>query len=355
MPLKEIFGAQPPIELLRQLIDSHGFYNRPKFFWKTVEKETLICAAAPPGGGRSELTPRFMRHFHVFCLPQPSEDILRTIFEAILMGFLSENKFQDAVIKLGTIAVASTVEIYCKISTELRPTPSKFHYLFNLRDVSKVFQGILMTKNKSIHTAELFTHLWIHEVSRVFADRLIDQNDILWLNNLIVKLVSNKFRYSWTYEDLFLKKKIVFTDLLTLSHEKVYYQQVNDMKKLANTLENILIDFNLASNAKMDLVFFDDAIYHVCRIARILNQPRGNAMVIGVGGSGKFSLTRLASFVLNFKFEQVKLTKSFKIKDFREFIKGLMYTSGQEGQSLTFLMTDTQVNSKQSLKCLDYK
>ena len=52
MPQKEFYGAQPPIELLRQLIDMNGFYDRQTFAWKEIEKWTLVCAAAPPSGGR---------------------------------------------------------------------------------------------------------------------------------------------------------------------------------------------------------------------------------------------------------------------------------------------------------------
>ena len=61
MPARETYGAQPPVELLRQFQDFRGFYDRKKLFWKDVEDTTLISACAPPGGGRQEVTPRFFR------------------------------------------------------------------------------------------------------------------------------------------------------------------------------------------------------------------------------------------------------------------------------------------------------
>jgi dynein heavy chain, axonemal len=71
MPMQEQYGAQPPIELMRQLIDHGGMYDRPNFFWKRIERFSVVCAAAPPSGGRTELTSRFMRHFMVLNVPDP--------------------------------------------------------------------------------------------------------------------------------------------------------------------------------------------------------------------------------------------------------------------------------------------
>jgi dynein heavy chain, axonemal len=112
MPMVEQFGAQPPIELLRQLLDHGGFYDRPNFYWKIIEKFIVLCAAAPPGGGRSALTPRFIRHFHVLNMPDPSEDAMRSIFDSILREFLSVNHFPETVRKCSQFAVAATIDCY---------------------------------------------------------------------------------------------------------------------------------------------------------------------------------------------------------------------------------------------------
>ena len=52
MPALDKYGSQPPIELLRQVIDQGGFYDRQKLFFKYVANCTFAAACAPPGGGR---------------------------------------------------------------------------------------------------------------------------------------------------------------------------------------------------------------------------------------------------------------------------------------------------------------
>ncbi len=56
MPGYDQYGTQMPIELLRQVLDYNGFYDKEELFWKTLQETTLMCAAAPPEGGRRILT-----------------------------------------------------------------------------------------------------------------------------------------------------------------------------------------------------------------------------------------------------------------------------------------------------------
>ena len=141
MPKLDTYGSQPPIELLRQYQDFGGLYDREKFFWKDIENVIICSACAPPGGGRNPVTPRMIRHFGMFSIPSPSEQALKTIFSAILGGFLLE--FQPAVRATATNVVSAAIEIYAQIKADLLPTPAKSHYVFNLRDLSKVIQGEL--------------------------------------------------------------------------------------------------------------------------------------------------------------------------------------------------------------------
>lgn len=93
----------------------------------------------------------------------------------------------------------------------------------------------------------------------------------------------------------------------------------------------------------MDLVLFDQAVEHVCRIARIIYNPAGNAMLVGVGGSGKQSLSRLAAFICGFEVKQLAVTSKFTVADLKESLKDMYRLAGVKGIGMVFLLTDTQI------------
>ena len=93
----------------------------------------------------------------------------------------------------------------------------------------------------------------------------------------------------------------------------------------------------------MNLIFFEDAIDHICRIARVLNQPSGHLMLIGSPGSGKQSLTKLGAFIHDAKCSSIKISKNYKVQNFREDIKEYLLDSGCDRKHSVFLMADTQI------------
>lgn len=99
------------------------------------------------------------------------------------------------------------------------------------------------------------------------------------------------------------------------------YVQISEHAKLVQTLERFLVEYNSSSSKPMGLVFFQDAVDHIASIARVLRQPRGNALLVGVSGSGKQSLTRFAAALGGFTCVQLELTKAYSLTDFREDLK----------------------------------
>ena len=347
MPEPNEFGAHPPIELLRQFLDLGGFYDRPKLFWKSVEDTSMIVAGGPPTGGRSKLTDRFNRHFTILNIPAQTKQVLITIYDNILKGFLHTHKFSDTVLKLSLEASIATIDVYEFVCENMKPIPSKSHYVFNMRDVSKVFQGILMTQARYIQTADVFVKLWLHEIQRIFSDRLINESDSKILQENISAIAKNKFKApNLNIDDITKNQTIYFGEIQKGDIPERPYDEIRDLKDLNKKLDFYLEMYNKINKKNMlSLVFFDYAIMHILRISRILRQPRGNMILIGNGGSGKQTLSKFSAFIMNTQLSTFNPTRNYKVLEFRKDIKDFIANAGVYRKNTVLLLTDNNVIS----------
>ncbi len=81
-------------------------------------------------------------------------------------------------------------------------------------------------------------------------------------------------------------------------------------------LEAKLLEYN-ETVSTMDLVLFNQAMEHITRIARIVQQPCGNALLVGVGGSGKQSLSKLTSFMLSLEVFRIVVSTNYGLSDLK--------------------------------------
>ena len=143
MPMIEEYGAQPPIELIRQFMDHEGWYDHKDKHFRIMKDVTILAAQMPPGGGRNAITPRLLRHFNVISFIEFDDSTLRRIFNTFCDWYLQGAEHEE-VKSLGSIIVEGTLDTYRKCIVEMKPTPAKSHYIFNLRDFSRVVAGIML-------------------------------------------------------------------------------------------------------------------------------------------------------------------------------------------------------------------
>lgn len=196
MPALEKYGAQPPIELLRQLLD-HGFWysfeDTSKMKLKDIQ---FISAMGPPGGGRNPISTRLQRHVNLISITNFDDDTMTRIFSTIVSKAFKESHFPMDLQGMATGIVAATMSVYKSAIASLLPTPAKSHYTFNLRDFSRVISGVLLMDGKVAGDKNKLCRLWCHEVYRVFGDRLVFEEDHDWLFELLKETVKSSFKMS---------------------------------------------------------------------------------------------------------------------------------------------------------------
>ncbi|XP_014395404.1 PREDICTED: dynein heavy chain 14, axonemal [Myotis brandtii] len=193
MPEADKYGAQPPLELIRQLLDLGGVFDTEKIAWKNIQDLSLVAACMPPVG-RGDISPRLLKHFSVLVLPHPPQSALRTIFQVHLGMYFSIHNFTPEVQKSKDHIISCSLAIYYQVCQNMLTTPTKCHYLFNLRDIFKLLLGLLQADRAVVDSKEMAALFFVHEAARVFHDRLVEHAEKWLFYQFLSKELENYFQ-----------------------------------------------------------------------------------------------------------------------------------------------------------------
>ena len=343
------WGDQVTNEIVRQLLEQGGMYSleKPIGDMKMIVDCQYLAAMNTPGGGKNDIPNRLKRHFAVFNVPLPSVAAINNIFGALVAGRFSADVFAPEVCAAAEKLVPLTIGVWNKVQAKMLPTPAKFHYLFNMRELSKVFQGLILAERDRFRAATAdaghppyggdvkspegyLVALWRHECERLRgqAHHLRRQG---WADDLIKGVVKDTFGKEIAKQT---EERVYFVDFLRepvmdeetgeiIDANPSFYESADSLESLTDVAMKRQAMFNETSKSlKLDLVLFEDALKHMMRISRLLCMDRGSALLIGVGGSGKQSLTRLAAYIAGAFPFQIQITKTYNQANLFEDLRG---------------------------------
>ena len=138
MPEVDAYGTAQPHTLIRQHMDYKHWYDRQKLTLKEINNCQYISCMNPTSGSFT-INPRLQRHFFTFAVSFPGIDAVKSIYSGILTQHLA-NGFQQSVQETGKSLVNCAIAFHNRVTATFLPTAIKFHYIFNLRDLSNIFQ-----------------------------------------------------------------------------------------------------------------------------------------------------------------------------------------------------------------------
>jgi len=349
MPFVDKYGTQTPLCLIRQHMDYGMWYDTSKLEKKEIH-DVQYLACMNPTAGSFTIDERLQGQFATFSCLMPQMGVLNYIYRSVMDHHFSV--FSKPIADLSELLVKATIELYDAISLKFMPSSRKFHYTFNLRDLSAVFQGLCLSQPSKVYDVKTMIKLWEHECTRVFADRLVSPQDVAGFQELLSGKIKNYFKMLLTGDPLLAPEEnkqnadsgnelsLLFTSFHT--GRQPIYAPVPSRDQLKRVLTHKLYEYN-DLNPVMNLELFDQAMEHVCRIVRIIENPRGNALLVGVGGSGKQSLAKLASSICGYSVFQISTTQTYGLNDLKADLQELYKKAGVKNLPVTFLLTDAQI------------
>ena len=360
MPALDKYGTQSHVELLRQMFDYKEFYDRKDLDQKKILEDLLYVASQNPKAGSFNIDLRLQRHFSVLCPSKPEKDVICGIYEKILYNHFKDFRFKgyerdqekgvsDLIDRLMIVSNDLLRLVLEPSNKEFIANAQKFHYQWNLREIARVLSGVLRSSNSYYKDQISIFKLWYHECNRVFRDRMKFNEDMIKFDQLASGIFTNQLATKADGPDDSLKpEKLV--EMIFIPFDENIEEDANilfessNMNSLANYLTVKLEEYN-EKKTEMKLVLFEDAIKHICRICRIISNPCSHALLVGVGGSGRQSLSRIAAYLKNIDFEMPNLALGdYNTDSLIKDLKKIILKAGVSGsKEVAFLMNDNHI------------
>ena len=218
-------------------------------------------------------------------------------------------------------------------------------------------------------TKENLVDLFGHECIRVFNDRLIskEDNELFYLHLCETVMDYFKIVFKSPYKNLVgsyqagqkpaeptpqqpqenadaengTNSILLYGDFM--KNDDRIYQPLNNWKQLVSILSEYQMRSNMTGHATKQIVFFKEAVEHVCRACRVLRQAGGHMLLVGLDGTGKSTIMELSSYISNCEMRKLNVKKGYNYSDFRDDLKSVFKLTGIQKKRIVFFVSDRDI------------
>ncbi|MCQ2815651.1 MAG: hypothetical protein MJ252_00145 [archaeon] len=367
LPKKDEFGCQTIVEMIRQYMELEGWYSVEKLTFVNIKSMQLIASSCVRNKGeKSIISSRFFSKFVPVGLLTPNEREATRIFSTILGLYLSKSQSED-VKKLNETLAMAAIGLFQEVKNcpAFQPTPRKCHYVFTFHDITKVLESISKVKGSSYYTKEYYVKIFVHEAFRTYADRFIKSNELTGDNDasLFKELLTSELenKLSMTFNDTKMKDSndcCVFVDGFlepsadgTENKAARTYDEVPEYEELRKLLMSKVEPLKKYD----DMVFFEEAVYRVFFLRRLLYRTVGcHALLIGLGSSGRSSYSKIASEISGFKTVKFNGSKETPIPVWIEQLRKILKETGEMNKPESFIIKERDINCDLIMEHIHY-
>ncbi len=141
--------------------------------------------------------------------------------------------------------------------------------------------------------------------------------------------------------------------LLIFKNDERIYQPLRNWRQLISVLSEYQMRSNMAGHVTKQIVFFKEAVEHICRACRVLRQPGGHLLLIGLDGTGKNTILELAAFISNCEMIKLNVKKGYNYLDFRDDLKSVFKVTGIKQRHVVLFIADKDIYEELFLEDLD--
>ncbi|KAI9339082.1 dynein heavy chain [Obelidium mucronatum] len=332
LPSVDKYGTQRVISFLRQLVQHGGYWRPSDKTWVKLERIQFVGACNPPTDpGRVPLSHRFLSLAPVIMVDYPGEvsllQIYNTFSRATLKMAPNLRGFADPLTR-------AMVEFFL-LSQKRFTSDIQAHYIYSPRELTRWIRGIFKAlKSLDAIVIDDLLRIWAHEGLRLFADRLVTDEERLWTDTQI-DIVAGKHFPNLDISKI-LERPILFSNWISKSYQSVQRDSLRDFVKAR-------LKVFYEEELDVPLVLFNDVLEHALRIDRVFKQMQGHLLLIGVSGSGKTTLSRFVAWMNGLSVFQIKVHNKYTAEDFDEDLRVVLRRAGCKGEKICFIMDESNV------------